>query len=420
MITSIGIFSSVPVSFAQTVDELKANVSDLNSKIEAIDREIKEYAQKITQTQGESSTLKTTLNALELSRKKLVKQIDSTNLKIKLTSNGIENTKTKITLTEVTIDNNRAGLAELIKSQYTNEKSLPLLMQVVTPNAKISDVIDEVKRSQDLSSSIQIHLSDLKSAQNSLVETKTEFEVQKTALEKLQNNLTDQRYLVEQNKVEKSKLLVATNNKESAYQQQLADKKKKKTQLETEVLDYESKIQALVDVSKLPKYGKGVLKYPVDDVKITQYFGTTAFSTKNPQVYNGMGHNGVDFGVPVGTSVYSSASGVVIGTGDTDIQCSGVSYGRFVLIKHSNGLTTLYAHLSKIGVSTGQAVGSREKIGLSGNTGYSTGPHVHFTVYASDVVHMTTQGEYKSKICGTYLIMPVAPRAGYLNPLTYL
>ena len=112
-ITIISTFSFVQFSFAQTVDELKANVSDLNSKIEAIDREIKEYAQKITQTQGESSSLKTTLNALELSRKKLVKQIDSTNLKIKLTSNGIENTKTKITLTEVTINNNRAGLAEL-------------------------------------------------------------------------------------------------------------------------------------------------------------------------------------------------------------------------------------------------------------------------------------------------------------------
>jgi murein DD-endopeptidase MepM/ murein hydrolase activator NlpD len=230
----------------------------------------------------------------------------------------------------------------------------------------------------------------------------------------------DQRFLVEQNKEEKAKLLAETKNKESAYQKLLAERKKKKTELETEVLDYESKIQALVDVSKLPKFGKGVLKFPVNNVKITQYFGTTAFSTQNPQVYNGMGHNGVDFGVPVGTPVYNAAPGTVIGTGDTDQQCSGVSYGRFVLIRHNNGLTTLYAHLSKIGVTTGQTVGARDQIGLSGNTGYSTGPHVHFTVYASDVVHMTTAGEYKSKVCGTYLIMPVAPRAGYLNPLTYL
>lgn len=420
LLLGTGVFSFAQFSSAQSVDELKANVTDLNAKIEAIDKEIKEYALKISQTQGESNTLRTTLNALELSRKKLVKQIDSTNLKIKQASNSIEYTKTKITQTESTIDKNRAGLAQLINSQYTDEKSLPLLMQVITPNAKISDVIDEVKRSQDLSSRIQVHLADLKSAQNSLVETKTEFEIQRTVLQKLQNNLSDQRFLVEQNKEEKNKLLIETKNKETAYQKLLADRKKKKTELEKEVLDYESKIQTLVDVSKLPKYGKGVLKYPVNNVKITQHFGTTAFSTQNPQVYNGMGHNGIDFAVPTGTAVYSAAPGVVIGTGDTDAQCNGVSYGRFVLVRHANGLTTLYAHLSKIGVSAGQNLGARDQIGLSGNTGYSTGPHVHFTVYASDVVRMTQAGEYKSKVCGTYLIMPVAPRAGYLNPLSYL
>lgn len=414
MITSVGTLH------AQSIDELKASVTDLNSQIDSIDKEIKEFALKISKTQGESKTLKATLETLELSRKKLVKQIDSTNLKIKQASYTIENTKKKITQTESTIDKNRAGLAELVKTQYTNEKSMPLLMEVINPNAKISDVLDELKRSQDMSSRLQVHLADLKSAQNSLEETKTEFEKQRTALEKLQDTLTDQRYLVEQNKQEKNKLLVETKNKETAFQQLLSERKKKKTELEREVLDYEAKISTLVDVSKLPKYGKGVLKPPVNDVKITQYFGTTAFSTKNPQVYNGMGHNGVDFGVPSGTAVYSAAPGTVVATGDTDLQCSGVSYGRFVLVRHGNGLTTLYAHLSKIGVSAGATVGARDQIGLSGNTGYSTGPHVHFTVYASDVVRMTSPGEYKSKVCGTYLIMPVAPRAGYLNPLSYL
>ena len=117
LLLGTGVFSFAQFSSAQSVDELKANVTDLNAKIEAIDKEIKEYALKISQTQGESNTLRTTLNALELSRKKLVKQIDSTNLKIKQASNSIEYTKTKITQTESTIDKNRAGLAQLINSQ---------------------------------------------------------------------------------------------------------------------------------------------------------------------------------------------------------------------------------------------------------------------------------------------------------------
>ena len=181
--------------------------------------------------------------------------------------------------------------------------------------------------------------------------------------------------------------------------------------------DVEAKLQTVVDVSKLPKYGKGVLKYPVDNVVITQYFGNTPFSSKNPQVYNGSGHNGIDFGVKTGTPIYSAQSGTVLGTGDTDAACNGVSYGKWVLVKHANGLSTLYAHLSVIQVKAGDTVGSRQRVGLSGNTGYSTGPHLHFTVYASDAVEITN---YKSKVCGTNMRMPIAPRPGYLNPLSYL
>ena len=190
--------------------------------------------------------------------------------------------------------------------------------------------------------------------------------------------------------------------------------------MEAEMLDVESRLKVIVDSTKLPKYGKGVLKYPVAMPNITQYFGNTPFASQNPQVYNGAGHNGIDFGVKSGTPLLAAAAGTVLGTGNTDTACSGVSYGKWVLIKHGNGLTTLYAHLSVIQVSQGQTVASGEKIGLSGNTGYSTGPHLHFTVLASDAVHISGPTEYKSKVCGTYMILPLSPRNGYLNPLSYL
>jgi murein DD-endopeptidase MepM/ murein hydrolase activator NlpD len=90
------------------------------------------------------------------------------------------------------------------------------------------------------------------------------------------------------------------------------------------------------------------------------------------------GNNGVDIGVPVGTSVYASAAGTVSLVRGGDAWNGG--YGNYIVVKHANGVQTLYAHLSNISVNKGEAVNKGEIIGRSGNTGRSTGPHLHFEV----------------------------------------
>ncbi|MDY5683643.1 MAG: M23 family metallopeptidase [Treponema sp.] len=86
-------------------------------------------------------------------------------------------------------------------------------------------------------------------------------------------------------------------------------------------------------------------------------------------------HTGIDMAMPSGTPVYSSMSGKIESVGYTNI------FGNYVIIKHVNGYQTLYAHLTKSLVKSGQNVVQGAKIGLVGSTGYSTGPHLHFTVF---------------------------------------
>ena len=88
----------------------------------------------------------------------------------------------------------------------------------------------------------------------------------------------------------------------------------------------------------------------------------------------GRQHKGVDWGCSVGTTVRASRGGTVVSAG-----WSG-GYGYCIVIDHGDGVQTRYAHLSKILVSVGQSVSQSDKIGLSGNTGNSTGPHLHFEV----------------------------------------
>ena len=86
-------------------------------------------------------------------------------------------------------------------------------------------------------------------------------------------------------------------------------------------------------------------------------------------------HEGVDIAAPQGASVYVAAEGVVLRTG-YDAQ----GYGRFIEVRHPNGMTTLYGHLSRIDVASGMDVAAGGRLGLVGTTGRSTGPHLHFEI----------------------------------------
>ena len=86
----------------------------------------------------------------------------------------------------------------------------------------------------------------------------------------------------------------------------------------------------------------------------------------------------VDMAIPIGSKVLAAASGVVITAKDSNKWNGG--YGYYVAIKHDNGTETRYAHLSRIDVEVGETVEQGEVIALSGNTGRSTGPHLHFEV----------------------------------------
>ena len=86
------------------------------------------------------------------------------------------------------------------------------------------------------------------------------------------------------------------------------------------------------------------------------------------------GHSGMDLAVPTGTSIRAALPGTV-----TISQYSS-SYGYYVMIDHGGGLSTLYAHNSKLLVTVGQTVNAGDIVSLSGSTGRSTGPHLHFEV----------------------------------------
>lgn len=90
-------------------------------------------------------------------------------------------------------------------------------------------------------------------------------------------------------------------------------------------------------------------------------------------------HSGQDFAVPSGTQVVAAHGGTVVKAGGNGAG-DGPAYGNAVVIKHGNGTFSQYAHLSRVDVKIGQVVKTGQQIAKSGNTGNSSGPHLHFEI----------------------------------------
>lgn len=109
---------------------------------------------------------------------------------------------------------------------------------------------------------------------------------------------------------------------------------------------------------------------PISGGRLSSNYGRRSRPTKGASTY----HKGIDWATPTGTAVFASSGGTVAKAG------WGSGYGYVVYINHSDGRQTRYGHLSKVLVKAGQIVKQGEKIALSGNTGVSSGPHVHFEI----------------------------------------
>jgi murein DD-endopeptidase MepM/ murein hydrolase activator NlpD len=398
---------TVPIAFSsaqETALDVQNKINQKDSDIRKLEQEIAAYQAQLDNLGQQKSSLSKSLKELDLTRKKLnadiavtQNKIDKTNLKIQSLSSDINNKENAI---ENDVDSIKLEIRNI------NEFEQNSIVENILSDNDFTAIWNDIDNIVTVRERIRADIVKLKQIKSVLEDTKKQTIDAKNELTRLRSQLADQRTIVIQNTNEKNKLLKQTKNNEANYQKLLKDRLAKKDAFEKELHDYEMQLKYILDPTKLP--GKGVLSWPLDSIFITSSYG----------LRNDGFHYGVDFRARTPLPVYAMADGVIAGVGNTDIECAGVSFGRFILIKYDNGLASTFGHLSLIKVSTGQRVRREELVGYTGNTGYSTGPHLHVSVYARDAVDLKT---IPSKSCpGKILTQPISPINGYLNPVYYL
>ncbi|MCC6290944.1 peptidoglycan DD-metalloendopeptidase family protein [Candidatus Nomurabacteria bacterium] len=397
---------------ADQATELQAQIRARQNEIGKLDAQIAAQEKTLGETTKQANTLENTLKTIDLTIGKLNNQITRTEKEISATKLKIDELNLNIKKTGGNIERNEDLLRELLRD--LSDMNRESLLMILVSYKHFSDLWQASDQLVDLQRGVHSAAEELRKLKGNLSVEVTTTEKEQAKLLRLQRELSDQKKIIATERSKQNNLLAQTKSSEANYKKLLEESRQRREDFAKELNEFESQLKFALDPNKLPVVRQGILAWPLDGRLITQLFGKTSDAKR---LYASGTHNGIDFRASVGTVIKSAEAGIVAGTGDTDLTCRGASYGRWVLIKHDNGLATLYAHLSLIKVSANQRVSRGELIGYSGATGYATGPHLHFTVAAGDGVEIKS---LKSKVCPGSYVMPIFDTRAYLDPVLYL
>lgn len=393
---------------AQAVEappELKAAIEKKRQEEQELSNQIKAVQNVLETTAGEKQTLQRELNQINSN----VKQLD---LGIRYSKTAVEKLGYEIQDTQYTIEESEQRIAERKKSieemlrqiQQKDTSEGPLM--AILKGKSLTDAVGEIQALIEFQDKFSQDIRELQGYTIELDDHLKTAEEKKRQKELEAENFKNKKVILDETKRYQQQLLTQTKNKEQIYQSSLAELKKKQDQIDVEIARLEEEARKGINFGALPK-DSSALMMPTQG-RLTQGYGATPFAIRN---YASKRHNGIDIANSVGTPILAAADGRVVGVADQDLYCRKGAYGKFVAITHYNGLTTLYAHLSLWTVREGQEVKKGDLIGYMGNTGFSTGAHLHFTVYATPTFKIAPA----ARTCG-----PKMPFGGDLNPFDYL
>ncbi len=382
ILRNIFIFSLIGIFFWGNfvfADANQEKIEQLRQQIEELERQAQLYRGNIAVTQAQANTLKNQIQNLK-------NQISALEANIKLTGKKIDKTEVEIVgvedhiqTTQEKIDYQRSTIRQLL--QYLAKRDNETLVGVLMKNASLSEYFNQEQYALTVNSSLLDAVNDLKATEEDLSNQKEDLEGRKKELETLRQQAAAEKASLSNVTADKNKVLKDTKGQEAQYQKMLADVEERERQANLEVFKLEEELRRSLDPNSLPSARHGVLSLPVNG-RISQAYGCihTSWARKSYPLCDdkkGGFHNGLDIAAALGTPLRAAEGGKVVAEGNAPY-----AYGIWTAIEHPNGLVTAYTHMSTRAVEVGQTVARGDIVGYMGSTGYSTGSHLHFMVYA--------------------------------------
>lgn len=389
----------------QLIQDLENQIKIKQKKIAELQKQIDAHKEIIRNKKNEELTLKNQIDTLNSQIYRLELEIKIVQTQISETLLKIQESESKINFQESELIKQKEFLGCILRTiyEYDQETSIELILK----NENFSDFLNQIKYIEELQNSVQEKIDKIIRIKKELENEKENLENQKKSLQEFQKNLQIRQKSFDNQRKEKKYLLNKTKGEEARYQRLLNELILQKSAFIKEIQKLENQVIAAknflihVEAGKIPPPGTKIFIWPEDSFVLTQTYGMTNFAKKG--AYGGAPHNGIDISGGLGTPIKAAAPGKIL------VKGYNKGWGNWVAIQHSNNLVTLYAHLREpCHLSNNTKVNINTVIGYEGNTGFSTGPHLHFSVYYNFFTYQKNGQLYFNYFEGT------------LNPLDYL
>lgn len=323
-----------------------------------------------------------TMEEMVAQKNNIDQQINLLNTEIANINEQIRNYTLLIAENQKALDEAEAVLAELTaknkeRIRAMEEEGELSYWSVLFKASSFTDLLDRLNMIEEIQKADQRRLEELAQAADNVAQARTELESEKAALEEIRTSLSEAQLMLDEKRAEADAILAELNAEHRDLAAMYEEYEDMEAALSAEIAKAEKEYteqkkkeeEAQRPAGGAPTTGGWVR--PCSYTKLTSAYGWRIHPITKKESF----HNGVDLANVQGTPIYAAKAGTVT------VSTYNSVYGYYVQINHGDGFSSLYGHLTHDIVSVGQKVSAGQVIGYMGSTGWSTGPHLHFTIY---------------------------------------
>ncbi len=342
--------------------------ADLTSQLNQAKSQRKAAEQELSNIKGQKKIAEDDKAKLDAEIAELNGKIASVQAELDATARKLSEKEAELYEAEIACEKQFESFKTRARIMYENGPST--YIEILFSSGSFSEFLSNIEIMRSILEYDNKVLNERKAVREQIALQKNEIEAIKKEQETRKQTLTEMKGTLSAKQQAQSAVITRLSDQEATIRAKIAEQQAEEARIQR-LINQALASQNTTTVSTITTTGTGVMQWPCPSTKnITSEFG----SRSQPVAGASTNHKGIDIGASMGADIVAADSGTILFSGNSS------SYGKYIVITHGGGITTLYAHCSQLLVKAGATVTKGQVIAKVGSTGISSGPHLHFEV----------------------------------------